>query len=825
MKPVDQGPTVATDIAIGPLIVLSAQWRQIFNNFLEIIKSLRKWRNVTKYGMIKLSIEENGEKQRMAISACWIVKNEEDTIIRSIQSLKAAVDDIVVVDTGSTDNTVQVARALGARVEHFTWIDDFAAARNYAMGLTKNELVLFLDADEWFEPALTREDGMAMERHFHNHPTLEIGQFEMAHLTKSGDTLQITEQPRLLKKIDDFAYMSPIHEYYGPVDGRLTQLGTLGAWKLLHSGYAEDVQGDKADRNIAMMLDELKENADNVSDVVRTCMYLLREYMFKKEFDVSLPYLQIILRHSDIFKDRLRYRNFVPLGDYVIQYTCSVKDRISRREVREKLFRAQELGYAEYPGRVISPLFYQVNFDLKEDELLKALPVFMEARRKIPEFPTDLYLPSEAQIYASAAFAHDRRGDLLAAFDAASLSLKTHKKFAIAMTPLLLKLMRGQPAQDVILFLNSIFDIEESGQLALLVECTRHEEFLEVYAFYQMKRYKNIGVSRVMQIDLLFTQKRYDDALQAALKAGSELGGEDSKTINAYLAAICVCMDDVNQHRLHASAMPDGARMVEAYYQGAMLHERSVEENEIFPMIYKHIATVAGTDKADRFANIFFFDFPKLVYTSRAPYLLNAWKYEELANRPMHGIAEDDYTCYTYRIHANVYLGNYEAAYTDIRRFLTQYGTDDADLLTGLLVVAEGFEKSGHPLAKEARALYNRHIQYHDALIDVRDVAKSGYAPDDYGKSRTKKLKTVAAQAFLEKCSAEMRERLSTDALLRAYLDAAKVYEEQKVYGMAAQCYGYAHTSDELRAEAAAGLARVFGALGNGAAAKEFVTV
>ena len=65
------------------------------------------------------------------ISLCMIVKNEEEKLKRALSWGKGVLWEKIVVDTGSTDATVAVAESLGAKVSHFTWIDDFAAARNF----------------------------------------------------------------------------------------------------------------------------------------------------------------------------------------------------------------------------------------------------------------------------------------------------------------------------------------------------------------------------------------------------------------------------------------------------------------------------------------------------------------------------------------------------------------------------------------------------------------------------------------------------------------------------------------------------------------------
>ena len=84
----------------------------------------------------------------MKISACMIVKNEADNLAKTLPSLSQVVDEIIVVDTGSTDETVAVAEKYGAKVLHFTWCDDFSAARNYSLRYATGDWVMWTDADE-----------------------------------------------------------------------------------------------------------------------------------------------------------------------------------------------------------------------------------------------------------------------------------------------------------------------------------------------------------------------------------------------------------------------------------------------------------------------------------------------------------------------------------------------------------------------------------------------------------------------------------------------------------------------------------------------------
>lgn len=82
------------------------------------------------------------------LSLCMIVKNEEDFLGECLASFQGLVDEIIIVDTGSTDKTIDIAQQHGAKVLHFTWIDDFSAARNFALEHATGDWIIMPDADD-----------------------------------------------------------------------------------------------------------------------------------------------------------------------------------------------------------------------------------------------------------------------------------------------------------------------------------------------------------------------------------------------------------------------------------------------------------------------------------------------------------------------------------------------------------------------------------------------------------------------------------------------------------------------------------------------------
>ncbi len=92
-----------------------------------------------------------------------IVKNEETSLPPCLSSVKCVVDEMVILDTGSTDRTVEIAQQLGARVYHFQWCNDFSAARNAALEYVRGKWVLVLDADEVLVPEIVPQIQQAIE--------------------------------------------------------------------------------------------------------------------------------------------------------------------------------------------------------------------------------------------------------------------------------------------------------------------------------------------------------------------------------------------------------------------------------------------------------------------------------------------------------------------------------------------------------------------------------------------------------------------------------------------------------------------------------------
>ena len=93
------------------------------------------------------------------LSLCMITKNEENNLSRCLDCIKEFVDEIIIVDTGSTDKTVEIAKSYGAHIYHYDWNNDFSKARNVSLQKATKDWILVLDADE----VLPYEEGLKLK--------------------------------------------------------------------------------------------------------------------------------------------------------------------------------------------------------------------------------------------------------------------------------------------------------------------------------------------------------------------------------------------------------------------------------------------------------------------------------------------------------------------------------------------------------------------------------------------------------------------------------------------------------------------------------------
>lgn len=206
----------------------------------------------------------------MFITQIGIAKNEEKNIENCYGKLKKYVNKQILVDTGSTDNTVKKAKELGIEVHNFEWVDDFSKARNFALSLVpKNtDWIIFLDLDEYIDdksleyllPLINKAN------------TIKDVEFDgllltLTNIDDNGNIISISSNihTRIFKNIGTICYKYPIHEQMLNNDKILRLIRTEPLINIVHTGYAcENVkEKNKSERNSELLFKELSKNPNN----------------------------------------------------------------------------------------------------------------------------------------------------------------------------------------------------------------------------------------------------------------------------------------------------------------------------------------------------------------------------------------------------------------------------------------------------------------------------------------------------------------------------------------------------------------------------------
>lgn len=194
------------------------------------------------------------------VSACLIVKNEERFLPGCLSSLREVADEVVIVDTGSSDRTVEIARDFGARVSSFAWCDDFAAARNASLAPATGRFILYVDADE----EVMAEDRRTLRE------TLESDAYDALLMRivsplHGTDKASVDVYPRVFRRYPDVRFQYRIHEQIWPSLSRHAPRVQDSALRILHHGYAQspEVLDQKRRRNLDTALAVLEEEPDN----------------------------------------------------------------------------------------------------------------------------------------------------------------------------------------------------------------------------------------------------------------------------------------------------------------------------------------------------------------------------------------------------------------------------------------------------------------------------------------------------------------------------------------------------------------------------------
>ena len=216
-----------------------------------------------------------------SISLTMIVKNEAQHLADCLQSVKNVVDEIIIVDTGSTDSTIEIADSFNAKIFHFDWINDFSAARNFALSKSNCDWILYLDADERLDKnsAEKLKDYASFSDNAGYYCTIKSYDSQ----AKRNDTIRYI---RFFKNHPEAHFTGKVHEQISPSLEKLNYKFIHSDILIHHIGYDISKEGkkQKALRNLKLLEEEyVATKSEYVLFQIAQSNFILENYETARE--------------------------------------------------------------------------------------------------------------------------------------------------------------------------------------------------------------------------------------------------------------------------------------------------------------------------------------------------------------------------------------------------------------------------------------------------------------------------------------------------------------------------------------------------------------
>ncbi|WP_432401174.1 tetratricopeptide repeat-containing glycosyltransferase family 2 protein [Wukongibacter sp. M2B1] len=460
-------------------------------------------------------------KKSKSVSLCMIVKNEEKHLERCLNSVKGLVDEIIIVDTGSIDNTKKIAEKFGAIIKDYEWDNNFSNARNYSLEFAKMEWILLLDGDDEFNSEYKKQyidliNNSAKDGHY----------FKTLSFTGdiiNKDNVVSNLNLRLLKNNNKYKFVGAIHEQIRCLDGTMDYRNFASEdIEIFHYGYLTEVaiEKEKRKRNIAIIEEELKRDPTNQFHIFN----LANEYFALNDLNKTLELFDKV------------YKNLNPNTGY------SSKLVIRRIMCLDELNRYNDALNAIQEGLKMYPEFTDLEFirgliHLKGRRYTLAIKSF-EKCVEMGMAPIQLEFIRGAGTFRP----HMALGGIYYKFEDYQNSLSSYEK-ALQFNPTL-----KSPVYKIGSILNKVYDdkkfvsynlskyfsLDYEPNLLMISDILMNEGLYDMASGYLEKAKDTNKENKVIDLQIgkcLFYQKKYSDALEIfkKLEENNEIAVECKK--------------------------------------------------------------------------------------------------------------------------------------------------------------------------------------------------------------------------------------------------------------------------------------------------------
>ncbi|MDR3209909.1 MAG: glycosyltransferase [Oscillospiraceae bacterium] len=418
-------------------------------------------------------------RSAVRLSQCMIVKNEEKNIERALTWAKGIAFEQIVVDTGSTDRTVEIAKSLGATVYHFDWIEDFSAAKNYAIEQAKGNWIAFCDADEYLPDADAKKLKGFLQRTAAEFPRALVVRCDWANLDGEGNIFLTLQQDRFFRNHPGVRYVNRIHEFLSTP--WLECMIETKEISIIHTGYtsAALMEQSKAERNMKIIREEMAERPEDTG---------LKRYL--ADALVVLGTEDALAEAETLYRDVVEDET-VRTGqhgraaiDYLIRTELDRGRLESALEIcaRAREYHPENQDFYYYSAKA---LFALRRFDEAWDMFVSCENAILSGKSTSTRMNAD----SAEAIMQDMMRCALERDDWQKAVEYALMTL-TQNKYASVVLHVLLVILRSAVREDDMAILNSlrrIYDFDDPHDKLFLAKCAKaaKDEVLMIF-FYKM---------------------------------------------------------------------------------------------------------------------------------------------------------------------------------------------------------------------------------------------------------------------------------------------------------------------------------------------------
>ena len=464
----------------------------------------------------------------MKLSACVITKNEEENIGTWLASMKKIADEMIVVDTGSTDRTVEMAKEAGARVFHHTWQNDFAAAKNAALEKAEGDWILFLDADEYFSPQTLPKVRPLLEK-VEASPKPIVGVIcRLINIDKDQDNrfMGAIFQLRIFRNSRDLRYEGKIHEHIVDVRREEHEMFATPELVIFHTGYSLHLVRKKLERN----LDFLRQKEEAQDESVDDALHYMDCYYGLGDFAKAAEYAQKAIESKIVY-----------LGREGAEYWGLVRALLAQKRPKEELLPVLEEAMEKYPDLAEFPMEFGL-LAWEERDYLLAEKMFRRGMACREKAPTSLRADNSLQMFPFVCLSLGKieamKGRPAEAFDYFLRAVKEYP-YDTRIFLALYDALAGQKPADVIALLDTLYDKERDAPF--LTAALAMRELTHVALYYarflppekrdEVLLYRAVGRTDAAAVELSARLKSFSSLLAEAKGEQGVLPEEDAASL------------------------------------------------------------------------------------------------------------------------------------------------------------------------------------------------------------------------------------------------------------------------------------------------------